>query len=392
VNLVDIVVLALVVLYGFNGFRTGAIVGVGSLVGLALGAYGGAQLVRLLVADQVRGTARLPLTVIGIFIGAGIGQTIAAVLARRLRRQITSEAGRKADSVGGSVVSIFGILVVAWMLAAPLASAPYPPLSAAVRGSGVLRATDALMPAPIRDLSGSLRKFVNDSGFPQVFDAFAQTKVVDVPAPDPALLNSPGVQAVRGSVLKIRGTAPSCDRGIEGSGFVFAPQHVMTNAHVVAGTTKVSVEVNGQALAAKVVVYNPDRDIAVLYVPSLTAPPIAFASAAAASGADAIVVGYPQDGPFDVEPARVRDRASFVGRDIYDSSEITRDVYRVRATVRSGNSGGPLISSSGQVLGVVFAAAIDSSDTGYVLTASEVAGAAEKGRTATAAVSTKGCA
>jgi S1-C subfamily serine protease len=192
-------------------------------------------------------------------------------------------------------------------------------------------------------------------------------------------------------VLKIYGEAPQCDRGIEGSGFVFADQHVLTNAHVVAGTSRVSVVTNEGQLGARVVGYDPRRDVAVLYVPGLHAAALRFAPKPAATGANAIVVGYPEDGPFDVRPARVRDRGDISGHDIYGHGSIVREIYSIRSIVRSGNSGGPLITPNGAVLGMVFATALDSSDTGFALTDSEIASDADAGRTATASVSTGDC-
>ena len=129
------------------------------------------------------------------------------------------------------------------------------------------------------------------------------------------------------------------------------------------------------------VLFDPSRDVAVLYVPGLTAKPLAMAPGVAKSGQDAIVLGYPQDGPFDVRPARVRDQERITGHDIYGQLSVDRDIYTIRSTVRGGNSGGPLITPSGQVLGIVFATALDSADTGFVLTAQEISSDATTGGT-----------
>ena len=191
--------------------------------------------------------------------------------------------------------------------------------------------------------------------------------------------------------MKVYSNAPYCDRESEGSGFVYAPGRVMTNAHVVAGGHSVRVVTNAGTLSGRVVVYDPSRDVAVLAVPGLTARSLAFAPGTAKTGKDAIVLGYPKDGPFDAEPARIRSQQQIRGDDIYGNSGDVRRVYAVRSLVRSGNSGGPLIDTSGRVLGVVFASAIDSADTGFVLTAAEVSPDAKAGRTATAAVGTQSC-
>ena len=217
-----------------------------------------------------------------------------------------------------------------------------------------------------------------------------QTGLLTVPPPDPAVVKAAGVARARPSVVKIVGTAPSCSRTLEGSGFVFAPQHVLTNAHVVAGV-RGGVTITGRRrLHGTVVLYDPERDIAVLYVPGLHARPLAFASPPN-RGDSAIVAGYPLNEQFTAVPARIGGEQSANSPDIYQAHTVTRDIYGIRAVVRPGNSGGPLLAPSGAVDGMVFAAAVDVGDTGYALTASEVAADVATGRAATAQVSTQGC-
>ena len=156
----------------------------------------------------------------------------------------------------------------------------------------------------------------------------------------------------------------------------------MTNAHVVAGTTSTSVEVTTgsgrtRQLEADVISYDPEIDVAVLDVPDLEADPLPFTPDPARVGDDTIILGYPMDGPYTVTPGKVRERIRLRGPDIYDRGSVTRDVYTVRAVVRSGNSGGPMITPDGRVLGVVFGAALDDSETGFVLTAEQVGRALE---------------
>jgi S1-C subfamily serine protease len=201
------------------------------------------------------------------------------------------------------------------------------------------------------------------------------------------------VQNASRSVIKVLGTAPSCSRRIEGSGFVYAKERVMTNAHVVAGTERVEVETKSGRLAGTVVVYDPRRDLAVINVPGLRAPVMPFVEKPAATGANAIVLGYPLDGPYDAQSARVRDVSKITGPDIYDSGqEVTREIYTIRALVRSGNSGGPLVAPNGRVLGVIFAAAADNRNVGFAVTANEAAGVAQRGTERTRGVRTGDCA
>src|SRR5690606_4156525 len=192
------------------------------------------------------------------------------------------------------------------------------------------------------------------------------------------------------SVVKVEGSAPQCSRRIDGSGFVYSPRHVMTNAHVVAGVKEPKVLVGGRSHAARVVLFDPQRDVAVLYVPSLRRPSLSFDDDGR-SGASAVVAGHPEGGPLTVGSARIRSKENARGPDIYHRTETVREVYSIRATVRPGNSGGPLLTPRGDVYGVVFAAAVDDPQTGYVLTADEVGSAARKARGATGAVSTETC-
>jgi S1-C subfamily serine protease len=166
----------------------------------------------------------------------------------------------------------------------------------------------------------------------------------------------------------------------------------MTNAHVVAGTRDITVEVGEERLDGEVVVYDPDRDLAVIYVPGLQAPVMEWASGQAPTGANAIVLGFPLDGPYNAQSARVREVSRITGPDIYESGDVTRQIYTIRALVRSGNSGGPLVAPNGDVLGVIFAAAADDKNTGFAVTVEEAAGTARLGVERTRGVKTGDCA
>jgi S1-C subfamily serine protease len=228
-------------------------------------------------------------------------------------------------------------------------------------------------------------------GLPDVLDPLTATEVPDVAPPDEALPTSPVVGSVEGSVVKVSGVAPSCSRQIDGSGFVYATERVMTNAHVLAGVTDPVVLAEGKEYDAIPVFVDELLDVAVLAVPDLPQVPLDFARAAAGTGDDAIIMGYPGGGPFWVGAARVRERGEISGPDFRDTTRVVRDVYALFGTVRAGNSGGPLFAPDGSVLGVVFASAIDDPSTGYALTAQAVADAARTGSTAQSAVGTGSC-
>jgi S1-C subfamily serine protease len=205
-----------------------------------------------------------------------------------------------------------------------------------------------------------------------VSQPLGRTPIVEVDPPDPSLASHPAVTEAAHSVVKIRTVAATCQKILESSGFVIAPNRVMTNAHVVAGGNSSTVSVDGEDHAATVVVYDPNEDISILDVPGLQAPPLAFADAEAPKGADAVIMAYPGGGSFAATPARIREVIKLDGPDIYRTTSVKREVYMIRGSVRQGDSGGPLIDLNGRVLGVVFGASVDDPDTGFVLTAKQV--------------------
>lgn len=379
-------------MFAVNGYRQGFLVGALSFCGFFGGALVGLQVAPLVVQYLTGAFARVLVSLALVFGLALIGQAVAAWAGGRLRGAISSQQGRRIDDVGGVVVSVLALLMVAWMVAAPLAASPLPALSRAVRNSAILQGIDTVVPDAARVLYNRLQETIAGGDFPKVFGDLTPTQIRDVPAPDPALLALPVVEQVHPSVVQLTGTAPSCRRRIEGTGFVYAPEHVMTNAHVIAGTEgPIHVETVGEARAGRVVYVDADRDLAVVYVPSLTAPPLPWAPEMAESGADAIVVGYPLDGPYTPVSARVRDVSKVKGPNIYENRDVIREVYILRTTVRSGNSGGPLLDIEGRVLGVIFAAALDDPETGFALTPTEIQPVADTAATLRDPVSTGAC-
>ena len=389
-DLLDVFLLTAVVVVGIGGYRQGLIVDLLSLVGLVAGGTVGLLAAPAVSRTLVEGNAR-PLVALGIgLVLAIVGQLVGTTLGTVLRQRVTWKPARIVDSAIGAVVAAAGVLLLAWVFAVPASRSTYVGLNEQVRRSAIVRAVNRALPAPPPVFDSFLRLF-RQHGFPQVFADLGPTKSANVPPPDPAAARSEAVRIARDRVLKVTGVAKSCSRRLEGTGFVFAPDHLMTNAHVVAGVGTPRVEIKpGDVRDAKVVLYDPGRDIAVLYLPGLKLAPLRFAGEAH-SGDTSIVVGYPQDGPFTAVSARVRERITAVGRDIYDRRDVRRDVYSLRTTVRPGNSGGPLLAPDGRVYGVIFAAAADDSTTGYALTAREVTSDAEQAQSATTPVSTQRC-
>jgi S1-C subfamily serine protease len=394
-NLLDLIIVLAAIAYGIGGFRSGAVVGLFSLIGFFGGAVVGAQLAQPLGSKLADGRAQVPVAIFCVLVFATIGQLLGVYVAGYVKaRVVVHEAGRLWDAGIGALLGVMSVLLVAWMVAVPLARSPYPGLAAEASHSRIVREVNKYVPNDFRNLYSSLRNFLDQSGFPPVFGDLPSTTVVAVPPPPsslPADVRS-RVTKARQSILKIYGQAPECSRGIEGSGFVYAPHRILTNAHVVAGAREVQVQVEvGNELPARVVLYDPKRDVAVLDVPGLTAPPLHFSVKDASTGDPALVVGYPENGPYTVRSARVRTKQTVGGTDIYGNASVQREIYSIRATVRSGNSGGPLLAYDGTVLGIVFATASDQPDTGFALTDDEVQADAAQGRSLSSAVATGSC-
>lgn len=387
----DIVLIVVSLGFALSGYRQGFVIGFLSFAGFLGGGALGAKYANALHSHLHLGIDPALFGLLVVVVAAMLGQLVATLIGASLRREMKWRPLRTLDSVAGGLVSVVSVLLVAWLLGTAVANASSAGVSRQVRHSTVLRGVDELMPAAARTWFGSFRRLLDQDGLPEVFGGIGPADIVSVPPPNAKLARSHAVRLAEPDVVKITGVASSCGRQLEGSGFLYATDRVMTNAHVVAGVSSPTVRTNdGSPLPATVVLYDPERDVAVLSVPGLGGTPLQF-SDPISRGQSAIVVGYPEDGPFLAVAARVRSIQQARGPDIYQDRQVTRQIYSLFSTVRPGNSGGPLLTPSGRVAGVVFAAAVDSPHTGYALTAREVASDASAGATATAAVATQNC-
>jgi S1-C subfamily serine protease len=394
-DVLDLILIVVVAAFAVSGYRQGFIVGVlsffGFVGGALLGAEYGPSISRALVGGQ---TQQDVIAVVILVAFAVIGQFIASAIGTAMRSTVTWHSATVLDSVGGSIVSMVSVLLIAWVVGSVLIESPFPLVDQQVNNSVVLQTLDKFMPTPAKTMFSDFRRLLaSNSTYAEVFSGIGAERILAIPAPDPAVLDSPGFRSAASSVVKVQGVAPSCQKSIEGSGFVISPGHVLTNAHVVAGVTQQQTvtTATGQVFPATVVYYDPQVDVAVLYVPGLNLPPLRFAGPAS-PGDDAVVAGYPLDArTLQAVPARIGGIQDAQGPNIYQTSTVTRQIYEIRADVRSGNSGGPLLSPAGTVDGVVFAAAVGVSDTGFALTADEVSADATAGASLTTAVSTMYC-
>jgi S1-C subfamily serine protease len=400
-DLLDIALIVIAAAFAVSGYRQGFVVGSLSFIGFVGGAVLGAQFGPPIARALVGGTTQRDVVAVVLLVsGAIVGQFIASSIGTAMRQTMTGRSSTTIDAIGGSAVSVLSMLLVAWAIGSVLTASPFPVVDQQVNNSAVLQTMNKIIPSPAKTMFSEFRRMIATGPIPKVFSDIGNAQVLSVPAPDPAVLSSPGFEADRSRVVKVEGYAPSCGLLIEGSGFVYAPDHILTNAHVVAGVTEegpgsavngpVVTTVGGTAYRAQVVFYDPQVDIAVLYVPGLNLTPLRFADQAS-NGSNAVVAGYPEDHPFTAVPARIGQTETIQIANIYHTSQVDRQVYEIKAVVEEGNSGGPLVAPDGDVYGVVFAVDTNAPDTGFALTAAEVAGDASAGADATVPVSTQGC-
>ena len=368
----DIAVIAVALIAAISGWRSGALGSLMSFVGVILGAIAGVMLAPHVIShvDSPRGKLFAALFLILALVV--IGEVAGVVLGRAVRGSIRSSPVRVVDSMIGVALQLVVVVVAAWLLGSPLTSSGQVGLASAVRGSTVISEVDKYAPEWLRTVPKRMSALLSTSGLPDALEPLEPVQAPNVDAPDASLADSLVVARSQASVVKIRGVATGCQKVLEGTGFVVAPNRVMSNAHVVAGADSVSVEAEGKTYDATVVSYDPDADISILDVPNLPQAPLVFADQPAKTGTDAVVLGFPGGGDFVATPARVREIIELSGPDIYKSTTVNREVYTIRGVVRQGNSGGPMINRAGQVIGVVFGAAVDDNDTGFVMTTNEV--------------------
>ena len=389
-NLLDWCLLLVAFAYALSGYWQGFITGAFATLGLVLGGLLGIWLAPKLLGDASPSVGISLAALFVVLVCASFGQALLQFAGSRVRAKITWQPVRALDAVGGAVLSVVAVLTVTWMLGVAVSGSRIPGIGPLVRDSRVLTQVNEVMPTQAQGMLRGFDRVVGSSFFPRYLEPFAPERIVGV-APAPGnVVHDPEVEHAELSVFKIRGNN-RCGDGIEGSGFLYSPHRLMTNAHVVAGVRDPKVRVGTRSLTAKVVYYNASTDIAVLDV-DIDGPVVHFAEAAGVARQAAVVLGYPNDGPFDAQPARIRQKQRLRSPDIYGRGTVTREVFSLRGLVRPGNSGGPLVSMDGKVLGVIFAASVSDKQTGYALTANQVATAAGRGISASARVSSGSCA
>jgi len=362
VTVLDVILLLLLVLSAWGGYRRGALLQVAGLIGLAAGFVVGVWL-----APHVTGFVRSDPAKAGVALGTvlllgAVGDAVGSILGLKLRRRAHGTRFKAADSVGGGALSVSALVLAIWFLGLNLAAGPFPSIARSLQRSTVVRVVDAALPPPPA-LAAQIGNVLDIIGFPDVFSGLPPLPADPVPQPGQGLA-ARAARAAQPSVVLVSG--PACDRILQGTGFVVEDELVLTNAHVIAGSSP-RVEWEGQVFDAVPILFDEDLDAAVLRVDGLDAPPLTLLEEEVARGTGGAVIGYPH-GRYTELRAAVRRALDAVGRDIYSEGEARRRIYELQVTVQPGNSGGPFVLPGGKVAGLIFGASVTNEELGYALT------------------------
>lgn len=370
-GLLDVALAVLLLAYLVYGFRSGLIRSIGAIVGIVAGAIA-ATFVSPLLANVVqdaptRVIATVVVSCVLILLGHALGATVGHAVARTVVRGPLGVV----DRVLGAAVNVVVAALVASVVASSVVALGVPFLAQPIAGSAVLRTIGNLTPQPVGRALAQLRNTVVQDGLPQLGEALG----TPVQRPDvPQAPQTEALTAAARSVVKVSGTAYACGQDQSGSGFVIAPNRVLTNAHVLTGVSApVVLTSDGDARVGSIVHFDPQSDLAVIAVPDLAAPVLKIGGTPEA-GSTGVVQGYPFGGPFSSSGARVLSVSEERVRNVTGDGSSVRALATLAADVEQGDSGGPLLSRRGTVLGIVFAKSATTADVGYAMTPRQFAG------------------
>jgi S1-C subfamily serine protease len=377
----DVLIALFVVLAVLRGARTGFLAGVFSLVGVVVGASVGSRIATSLVPSGSNPVYGIGVTLISVVAFAVLGEVLARLVGGTLRDRLSNPASAALDNIGGGALGLALSLVLVWAVGTlTLESPPLASLHPAVEESRILSSLDKRMPAGLL-----IRAVAELDPLPEI-----RGPEPDVAPPEGDIVSDPDVRAAARRAVRVTGVA--CGYGVEGSGWVVARNLVVTNAHVVAGeaATRVQPGGAGRGLRAEVVLFDEKNDVAVLRVRRLGLRPLPLAEPR--PGEPAAVIGFPQNGPLDVQPARTGETDRVYSGDAYNEGPVERIVTGFRVFVRPGNSGGPAVNADGEVVATIFASRADSSNVGYGIPSQLVQRHLSVAAERTEPVSTGGCA
>ncbi|MEO5884568.1 MAG: MarP family serine protease [Candidatus Limnocylindrales bacterium] len=373
-NPFDLIAILLVILAVVLGFRSGALPQVGGL----LGAVGGGVLVVLALPvlidplETIDPTFRPLVVLVGLLAAVGLGESIGSAVGRAVAGSLGAGVLGAADRIAGAVVGAAQALLIVWLAGGLLAIGPVPRLTEAAQTSTAVRGLNALLPPP-GEIAAELGVLLDASGLPEVFVGFEPLPRPPVVLPLDATARAIAALA-QASTYRI--SAATCGLASSGSGVVVAREYLVTNAHVVAGARADAVQVvsaEGTHRDARVVLFDPNLDVAVLHAPGLNAPALRFAASDPRRETVGAALGYAGGGPLTIVPAAVAGAYPATGRDIYGTSTVRRQILELHARIDRGDSGGPFVLTDGTIGGLVFAEARTDDEVGYALAPTDVA-------------------
>ncbi|MET0589801.1 MAG: MarP family serine protease [Naasia sp.] len=386
---VDIVLVVALIAYLVYGARAGLLRSIFAIAGVVAGGVGAILLLPLvtqLIPDQ---TVRIIAGLLLVLALLTIGSTVGGMLGRALSDGVARGPLKVIDRALGAVVGLVVSALVASMVAFGVGALGVPVLTPALASSSVLRGIDSLTPTPVKGAMAQLRSLVIQDGIPRITEALGgPTSAPDLPDLD---TGTDALDTAALSVVRITGNAYACGQSQTGSGFVVAPDRIVTNAHVVSGVDEPIVESRQDGtVTGRVVYFDPIDDIAVIATDDLPTAPLP-AAATLGPDAEAAFLGFPFGGPFAAKPATVISVGSFEVDDIYGDTSTPREVYTLAADVQQGNSGGPLLGVDGSVVGIVFATSATTQNVGYAATMTELGPVLEQAASLTEPVSAGAC-
>ncbi len=383
---IDLLIVLMCVGASLRGKKIGFIRQLGSTMGFGLGLYAG-SFVSNATMEQLSGVSQLYAGMAVLLAVAYIGMVVGELLAFRLKLRVKNAHLNTGDEALGAIASVGTLVLGIWLTAAFFMLASNNSVQAYIKNSRIISTLNQSLPPPTQ-LLARLNSLVDPNASPQVFAGREPAPDLHNALPNP-VDHTTMLAKARASVVKIEGLG--CGGLADGSGFIYAPRRVVTNAHVVAGLSSPKVSDGSTVYNTTVVVFDPMNDLAVLYVPDLEAPALRVQEPVPRNGASLFVVGFPGGGQYQERGGVLLETITALGRDIYGSSKSTRQVLSLQAQIVPGNSGGPVLNTSGAVVGVVFATSTTYNNVGYALTASQARNTLTAGTRATQPVSTGVC-
>ncbi len=389
-TILDLILILALLSYLIYGLRNGFLVTLGGIAGFVAGAIAATFAIPVVSGWVTDERWRLTAIVATGLLLVVVGHSLGTLIGRSIRGVVRINPLKTVDRLLGGAANLAVSALVMSLLAFSVSSLGVPVVSAQIAESRVIRFIDGATPTQVKATMAQLRSAMIGEGIPTLIEGLGQGQGATVAAPE-ADTTTPDLTQAASSVLKITGTAFQCGQNQTGSGFVVADGKVVTNAHVVAGVPQPVVQISGAgAYQATVVYFDAVHDLAVLSVDGLPSAPLEL-SPNLPSGSAAVFAGYPHGGPFTAQPATVQDISTVLVPDIYGENPAAEDIYRLSGNVQPGNSGGPLLTTSGQVAGVIFAKTTTDAAVGFAITMDELAPVAAQSSSLTAPVSPGSC-